>query len=84
MLHNIRWRIAVPSIILIFLTMLGVGTYLSNLLRQIYLGELESQLANTARLVADDLAIAYWASNSTELLEQAAIKWGDLGALGSR
>ena len=78
MLHNIRWRIAIPSIILILLTMLGLGIYLSNFLRQVYLSELESQLANAARLVADDLAITYSDDNSSESLEQAARHWGDL------
>lgn len=78
MLRNIRWRIAVPSIILILLTMLGLGIYLSDFLRQVYLSELESQLANASRLVADDLAITYSDNHSPESLEQAARHWGDL------
>jgi len=52
MFRSFRWRIAIPYGLLILLTMLGLGIYLSNFIRQIYLNEIETQLANEANLMA--------------------------------
>ena len=53
MFRSIRWRIAVPYGLLILLTMLGLGFYISSFIRQMYLSELEAQLSNEARLIGD-------------------------------
>lgn len=52
MFHNIRWRIAIPYIILILLVMGTLALYLSNLVRQAYLDDLRAQLTAEARLLA--------------------------------
>ncbi len=51
MFHSIRWRIAVPFVLLILASMLGMGFYLSNFIRQTYENDLESKLAAEARIV---------------------------------
>lgn len=53
--HSIRWRIAIPYVILILLIMLASGIYLSSFMRQTYKNEMKSELLAEARLVADDL-----------------------------
>jgi two-component system phosphate regulon sensor histidine kinase PhoR len=53
MFHSIRWRIAIPYVILILLTMLGLVIYLSSATRQSYLDHLKAQLTIAARLISD-------------------------------
>jgi two-component system phosphate regulon sensor histidine kinase PhoR len=52
---SIRWRIAIPYVALILLTMAGLLIYLSDLVRDAYLDNLEDQLEAEARLVGDVL-----------------------------
>jgi two-component system phosphate regulon sensor histidine kinase PhoR len=52
---SIRWRIAIPYVALILLTMAGLLIYLSDLVRDAYLDNLEGQLEAEARLVGDVL-----------------------------
>jgi two-component system phosphate regulon sensor histidine kinase PhoR len=56
MFRNIRWRIAIPYIILILLSMIGLAIYLSDLARDAHLADLQAQLTAEARLVGDALA----------------------------
>ncbi len=56
MRRSIRWRIALPYVLLILLVLGGLSVYLSNSFRQIYLENLESEMAAQARLVADAAA----------------------------
>lgn len=56
MLHSIRWRIALPYLLLILGVMAGLGVYLSRFVRQTYLNNLEQELSAEARLAADVLA----------------------------
>lgn len=56
MFRSIRWRIAVPYVILILLTMVGLVAYLSDLLRDAHLADLEAKLTAEARLIEDGLA----------------------------
>ncbi len=51
--RHIRWRITVLYVLLILATMLGLGAYLSNFIRQSYLENLEAQLTTAARLISD-------------------------------
>jgi two-component system phosphate regulon sensor histidine kinase PhoR len=78
MFRNIRWRIAIPSVLLILVTMIGLAAYLSSFLRQVYRDELEAQLANEALLVRDNLVEAMSGDTSPEALDQLARYWGDL------
>jgi len=53
MFRSIRSRIAIPYVVLILMIMLGLGIYLSNLVRQDYLANLEAQLTVAARMISD-------------------------------
>ena len=53
MFRSIRWRIILPYIGLILVTMLALGFYLSNFVRQTYLNDLESKLATEAHMIGD-------------------------------
>ena len=55
LLRGIRWRIALPYIVLIVVAMAGLALYLSGFVRQVYVSNLEAQLTVEARLVADGL-----------------------------
>jgi two-component system, OmpR family, phosphate regulon sensor histidine kinase PhoR len=58
MFSSIRWRIAISYVILFLLVMTGLSLYLSNFLRQEYLGQLQGQLMAETRLVAVGVAPA--------------------------
>ncbi len=53
MFRSIRWRIALPYVGLILITMLALGVYLSSFLKQTYISDLESKLADEARMIGD-------------------------------
>jgi len=53
MFRSIRWRIILPYVGLILVTMVALGAYLSGFVRQTYLNDLESKLANEARMIGD-------------------------------
>jgi two-component system phosphate regulon sensor histidine kinase PhoR len=55
MFSTIRWRIAVPYVALILLTMAGLLLYLSDLVRDAYLDQLRSELRAEALLVGNGL-----------------------------
>ncbi len=53
MFRSIRWRIALPYVGLILITMLALGVYLSSFLKQTYISDLESKLTDEARMIGD-------------------------------
>ncbi len=53
MFRSIRWRIILPYVGLILVTMLGLGLYLSSFVRRTYLNDLESKLAAEAHMIGD-------------------------------
>ncbi len=53
---SIRWRIAVSYVALILLAMAGLVVYLSDLVRDTHLADLQAKLAAEARLIGDALA----------------------------
>lgn len=55
MFNRIRWRITLPYTALILVTMLGLGIYLSNLVRNNRLETLENDLLGQASLAANTL-----------------------------
>lgn len=56
MFRSIRWRISIPYVALILLTMLGLAIYLSNFIRQAHLNDLRVQLTSEARLLGNDFS----------------------------
>ena len=56
LIRGLRWRIALPYVALILITMLGLGFYLSNFTRQTYLNDLNAELSAEAHLAADALS----------------------------
>jgi two-component system phosphate regulon sensor histidine kinase PhoR len=53
--NSIRWRIAIPYILLILAIMLALGLILANFLRQNTLSQLEHELSSNAYLLAEAL-----------------------------
>ncbi len=53
---SIRWRIAIPYVLVILLVMAALAIHLSGFVRRAYLASLEDQMAAEARLVANALA----------------------------
>jgi two-component system phosphate regulon sensor histidine kinase PhoR len=82
MFHRIRWRIAIPYVILILITMLGLGIYLSYFTRQTYLENLELHQTGQSRLIADSLSTQAGDWTARGDLDQAARHWASL--LGTR
>ncbi len=56
MFRSIHWRITISYTVLILAAMAGLAVYLSNLVRDAHLADLEAQLTAEARLLADALA----------------------------
>jgi two-component system phosphate regulon sensor histidine kinase PhoR len=53
MFRSIRWRIAIPYVLLIAISMISLTAYLSRIVRDEYLAGVEAQLTSSARLIAD-------------------------------
>ena len=77
MFRSIRWRIAVPYVLLIGVSMAGLGIYLSGLIFDQQLSQLENQLASETRLLAEGL-IPYLEQKQTppDQLDALARQWG--------
>ena len=78
MFKSVRWRIAVPYILLILALMLAVGLYLSRFLTQAYQSYLEGQLTNQALLASDAAAPLIAGGATPEELDHLAKHWSDL------
>jgi len=78
MLHNIRWRIAIPYVALILLSTLGLTVYLSAQVRQARLADLETLLLTEARALADDIQPLLVRGESPDELDSTARGWADL------
>ena len=79
MFRSIRWRIAIPNIILILFIMLLLGLILSNLVRQSYLVNLENSLEEQALLISDTLSSNIETNNqSNQNLDKLAKDWSKL------
>lgn len=55
MLPSIRWRILIPYTILILLSFTGLGIYLSNIVHQTQLQNLETRLVDNALIISESL-----------------------------
>jgi two-component system phosphate regulon sensor histidine kinase PhoR len=54
--RSIRWRIAVPYVLLILFVMTFMVIYLSDLVQDVYLSSLQDQLTGEAKLIGDAIA----------------------------
>lgn len=75
MFHSIRWRIAVPYLILILIVMGGAGVYISNFIRQVQLQKLEDQLTAEAALMSDFISPIAADYQKTDQLDALAQRW---------
>jgi two-component system phosphate regulon sensor histidine kinase PhoR len=82
MFHTIRWRIAIPYVVLILLSTLGLTFFISNQVRKVRLADLESQLVAEARVLADSLQPLMAQGESADVLNSLARRWASL--LGAR
>ena len=80
--RSIRWRIAIPYLLLILGGLLLAGIYLSSFLRQIQLSNLEERLSSQARLISANLASEPGWQADPDVLDQRAREWSSL--LGAR
>ena len=78
MLRSIRWRIAIPYLALIVLTMGGLTAHLSDQVHQQYVADLEAILAAEARLVADGAQPYLAQAEGAVALDELARHWAGL------
>jgi two-component system phosphate regulon sensor histidine kinase PhoR len=78
MFRSIRWRIALPYIGLILITMLALGLYLSTFLRQTYISDLQAKLADEARMIGDVIKPDLISNQSKLNLDPHARHWADI------
>jgi len=82
MFRSIRWRIAIPYVIFILLAMTGLGFYLSGLVRDAHLANLQSQLTAEAHLLGDVLESWLARGESGEAFDTLVRNYAD--TLGAR
>ncbi|HSB67586.1 MAG TPA: ATP-binding protein [Anaerolineales bacterium] len=78
MFRSIRWRIILPYVGLIVLSLLGLGIYLSNFVRQTYLNDLESKLAAEARAVGVEMTPQLESIGTSPNLDTQAKAWANV------
>lgn len=78
MLRSIRWRIAIPYVILTIVATLGLVVMVSNQLRAALLADMESQLAVEAKLLADRLPLELAPDAKTGTMDEDARRWAEL------
>lgn len=78
MLNSIRSRIAIPYVVLLLLTMLGLGVFLSYYLREIYLDNLQSQLFTNVHMVGEAIELDPEILDDPELFNDLVGKWSTI------
>ena len=78
MFNSIRWRIAIPYLLLIFLTLVGTVIYVSTYFRQFYIQELSDDLLNDGRLLREELSINYIEQPEDTSFDELARDWSKL------
>lgn len=78
MFHSLRWRIAIPFALLSIISLLALGLYITNFVRQTYLDDLDSKLTTEARMVSDVVAPLLQSDAPTPDLDAAARHWAGL------
>ena len=82
MFRTIRWRIAVPYLLLILVSMLGLTVYLSSWIREAHLTSLREQMTKQALLVSEALVSPLGDQLAMEDADGLAIHFAEL--LGAR
>ncbi len=75
MFRKIRWRIFIPHMILILLSMVGLTIYISEQVRQSRMADLEGQLLAEARLMADGARSLFAAGADAAAFDDLARRW---------
>jgi two-component system phosphate regulon sensor histidine kinase PhoR len=78
MFGPIRWRIAIPYVILILLATATLTLYFSDFMRQAHLADLRTQLTAEARLVGDAIQPLLAEGDTIETIHPLAKRWGEL------
>ena len=77
MFHSIRWRIAIPYVILFMLVLTGLSLYISDYIYHTELNELESKLTSEARLLGGTLEQRIIGEFPSYGLDVLAKQWSD-------
>jgi two-component system phosphate regulon sensor histidine kinase PhoR len=75
MFRRLRWRIALPYVVLILVATLGFTVYISDQLRQVRLVDLEAELLADARLLAGSAAPVIQDGANVKTLDELAGRW---------
>lgn len=78
MFKTLRWRIIIPTVVLLLAVMTAVGVYSTRALRESYLAQTESSLTTQARLLADSLRPALAGAEGNSNLAAEATHWSSL------
>ena len=78
MFRTIRWRIAVPYVVLILLATAALTVYFSGFVRQTYLADLCTQLTGEARLAGEAIAPILVGGGTVETIDPLVKRWGEL------
>ena len=78
MFRSIRWRIALPYVGLILISMLSLGVYLSSFLKQTYISDLEVKLADEARMIGEIITPDLQTNGALPNLDPQAKNWADI------
>ena len=78
MLRSIRWRIAIPYVVLIIAIFIAVEVYLTSYIRQTLLGDLEQRLLSQALLMKDALEQTPQIWTDAAQLDVSAKRWAQL------
>lgn len=74
MFRSIRWRIAIPFLLLILVSIWGLGFYISHFMGDSYIDNLRSQLTSEARLIAN--AVEPYFEGGTDSIDALAEELG--------
>lgn len=76
MFNSIQWRITIPFVLIVLVSMGALGIYLVNFIRDSQINSLCSQLGNEAKLVAQ-ASLPYFVSSSQNELDELAKATGN-------
>jgi len=75
---KIFWRISIPYVTLILITLIGLGIYLSKYIEEFYLNELKTKLFSETELSADNLSKYPIDQNNSPHIDSLAKHWAEL------
>lgn len=76
MFHSIRWRIAIPFIILILVCVAGLSIYFSQFFKNEYTEDLKVQLTHQARLISES-SVSSFSNGQFQELDELAKQAGE-------